>query len=305
MSWFLIAIITPITGALVNHFDKYLISKFTKDSSIGALILFSSLFAIVALPIIFVINPSVLQSTGLLEAIILVVNGGLLMLAILFYLYALESHEASYIAPMFELIPVFSFILGFFILGEGLIAKQILAVLLVILGSIILSLDLDGGKVRVKLKIILLMLGASFLYAINAIIFKMIAVDQSFVDSLFWDMSGKVIFGLLLFFGVKTYRKDFLALVKNHRYYVIGLNIVNEILGLVGMVALIFAVMFAPVVLVQTVGSLQTPLVVIFGIIITLFFPRFGKESMLFKHLTQKIIGIIIVTVGVFLLELF
>ncbi len=303
MNWFLIALITPATAAFVNHFDKYLISKYTKDSSVGSLILFSSLFAIVTLPFLLIIQPDILSTIPWIKAVVLAVNGGLVMLAILFYLYALEIHEASYIAPMFELIPIFTLVLGFFILGEVIQASQLWSMALIILGSIILSLELDGKKTKVNYKIILLMVGASLLYAVNAIIFKLIAVDQGFVSSLFWDMVGKVMFGVLLFVGIKSFRVDFLKLLRQHRYFVIGLNVVNEIIGLIGMIALVYAVMFAPVVLVQTVGSLQTPLVFIMGIIITLFFPKFGKESTLLKHLAQKFIGIVLVTVGVYLLE--
>ena len=80
--------------------------------------LFSSLFAVVALPILFYINPSILSSVTFFQAIILMINGALLMVAVLFYLYALESHEASHAIPMFELIPILSFFMGYFILGE-------------------------------------------------------------------------------------------------------------------------------------------------------------------------------------------
>lgn len=303
MNWFLIALVTPVTAAFVNHFDKYLISKYTKESSVGSLILFSSLFAIVTLPVLLVIQPDILSTIPWIKALVLAVNGGLVMLAILFYLYALEIHEASYIAPMFELIPILTLILGFIILGEVIQISQLWAMALIILGSIILSLELNGKDTKVNYKIILLMFGASLLYAVNAIIFKLIAVDQGFISSLFWDMLGKVMFGVLLFLGIKSFRVDFLKLLRQHKYFVIGLNVVNEIMGLIGMIALVYAVMFAPVVIVQTVGSLQTPFVFIIGIIITIFFPRFGKESTLLKHLVQKLIGIVLVTVGVYLLE--
>lgn len=305
MNWFLVALVTPISAAFINHFDKYLISRFTKDSSIGSLILFSSLFAVVVPPILLFFDPSILSSVTALRAVALMINGGLIMLAILFYFYALESHEASYIAPMFEFIPVFSLILGYYALGEKLISSQIWAIALIILGSIILSLELQGKKTKIKPKLILLMIASSFLYAINAIIFKFIAVDQGFSSSLFWDMSGKFLFGVIIFLFVKQYRKDFLGLIKSHHYYVIGLNVIGEIISLIGMIALVYAVLLAPVALVQTVGSLQTVFVFILGVIFTLLFPRFSKESMLAKHLTQKIVGIAVITAGVYLLEIF
>src|SRR3989344_9601316 len=125
MNWFLIALINPVAHAFANHFDKYLISRFIKGGAVGTLILFSSLFAVVVLPVIIILNPSVFTTISASRAIILTINGGLLMLAVLFYLYALESDEASYVVPFFQLIPVFGFIVGYFMLGEVLYANQL------------------------------------------------------------------------------------------------------------------------------------------------------------------------------------
>lgn len=303
MNWFLIALINPVAHAFVNHFDKYLVSKYTKESSVGALILFSALFAVVALPILLFINPSVLSSVTIFQAIVLMVNGALLMVAVLFYLYAIESHEASHVAPLFQLVPVFGFILGYFFLDEVLTKNQFLAAGLIIAGSTVLSLELGESRTKLKSKLVMMMLGSSFFYAINAVIFKQIAVEQGFVDSLFWDMLGKVLFGVAILISMKSYRRDFFALIKTHKHSVILLNVLNEIIGLGGEIALIYAVLFAPVALVQSVGGLQPVMVFIIGLIITMFFPRFGKESMLKHHLAQKIIGIGIISIGVYLLE--
>ncbi len=223
--------------------------------------------------------------------------------AIVFYLYALNHEEASYVAPLFQLIPIFGFILGFFLLGETLIPRQLLAGLLIIGGSTLLSLEFGGERVSVKGKFLVLMLMSCLFYAANAVIFKTIAIEQGFLNSLFWDLSGKVVFGIIIFFVVRSYREQFLDLLKNNRFSVIGLNVINEILALIGEVALILAVLMAPVALVQSIGGLQPLFVFIIGILITKFWPKFGRESLNRSALVQKIISIAVVTVGVYLLQ--
>ena len=305
MNWFLIALINPVVHAFVNHFDKYLISKYLKNGSVGSLILFSALFAVVALPIIFVFKPDVIYSVGFRDAVILMINGAVLVGAIICYLYALEDDEASYVAPFFQLIPVFGFIFGYLLLGEVLTGRQVFAGVLILLGSLFLSLELSGHGTKIKSRLVLLMLGSSLLYAINAVVFKSVAVNAGFVDSVFWDMAGKFVFGVILFFVIKSYREQFLKLIRDNGTFVLGLNIVNEIMGLVGEFALVLAVLYAPVALVQSVGGLQPAFVLIIGIILTKFFPHFGEEKLERKFLIQKIAGIIIITTGVYLLELF
>jgi|SRR6185503_10690307 len=302
MNWFFIALINPIAHALVNHIDKYLVSRFMKGGSVGTLVLFSALFSVVALPVILIINPSVFDSVSVWQALVLMVNGGLLVTAIILYLYALESDEASYVAPLFQLVPVFGFFLGFLVLGEVIETKQLLAAVIIIAGSTLLSLEFSGGKSKIKKKLLLLMIGSSLLYAANAVIFKSIAVQQGFLDSLFWDLTGKFVFGVILFFAVRSYREQFVTLLRSNRFAIIGLNTLNEIVALVGEVAFVLAVLYAPVFLVQSVAGLQPMFVFIIGIILTLFFPRLGKESLQKKDLLQKIIGIAVITVGVYFL---
>lgn len=305
MNWFLIALINPVVHAFVNHFDKYLISKFLKNGSVGSLILFSALFAVFALPFIYIFKPGVIYSVSFGDAVILMVNGAVLVGAIICYLYALEDDEASYVAPLFQLIPVFGFILGYLLLGEILTGRQVVAGLLILLGSLFLSLELSGNGKKIKTRLVLLMVGSSLLYAINAVVFKSVAVNAGFVDSVFWDMAGKFIFGVILFFVIRPYREQFLALIRDNGAYVLGLNIVNEIMGLVGEFALVLAVLYAPVALVQSVGGLQPAFVLIIGILLTKFLPHFGEEKLERKFLVQKFIGIAIITGGVYLLQLF
>lgn len=300
MNWLLVALINPLAHALVNHIDKYLISRFMKGGSVGTLVLFSSLFSIIALPIIYFIHPNVFETITLFRAVVLMLNGAVLVAAIIFYLYALADDEASYVAPLFQLVPILSFILGFFILGETLTGSQIWAALLILMGSFLLSLELKGKKTSVKLKLLLLMTGSSTCYALSAIIFKLIAVEQGFLDSLFWDLAGKFVFGLILFVSIRSYHEQFIALIKSNRFSIIGLNIVNEIIALIGEVSLVLAVLYAPVVLVQSVAGIQPAFVFLIGIFLTLFFPRFAKESIDVKSLLQKALGIIIISLGIF-----
>lgn len=303
MNWFLIALINPIAHAFVNHFDKYLLSKYVKGGTVGALILFSSLFAVVALPIIYFINPGVIGGITFMQGLILMVNGAFLTIGIILYLYALDTDEASYVAPFMQFYPVFGFILGFVLLKEVLNLNQILAAILIVIGSIILSYELTPGKKRFKLKLVSLMIGACFFYSINAVIFKAIAVDEGFTTSLFWDMAGKFVFGVILFLSLKSYQTEFIGMIKNNGFKVVILNVINEIIGLIGEIATVFAVLLAPVALVQSLTGLQPVFVLIIGIFLTIFFPRFAKESLSRNHLLQKIIGVVIVTMGVFLLD--
>lgn len=298
MNWFLIALIGPILYAVANHTDKYLISKYLKGGAVGSLIIFSALFGIVAIPVVLFIHPDVLSVT-FFRATILAFNGMLVVFAILCYFYALHKDETSNVVPFYQIIPIFGFILGYFVLGETISIIQATASFIIISGALVLSFEL-GETLRFKKEIVVLMLIASILYAINGVIFKLIALDDGFWLSLFWSLIGQVILGVFFFLFVKPYRVQFLAMIKENRLVALGLNSLSEILFTVAEAVTAYAILLAPVVLVMLVNSFQPFFVFIIGVFLTLFFPKISQESLLRKHIFQKIVGIGLMVVGTY-----
>lgn len=299
MNWFFIALLGPIIYALANHTDKYLLSKYVKGGEVGALIIFSSVFSIFVLPILIYFHPEVLH-TSFMHGSILLGNGILVMFAVLLYFYALYEDDASVVVSFYQTIPVFAAILGYFFLGETVTLQQGIASLIIILGAFILSFEMGIGKVRFKTKVVCMMLCASLLYAINAVVFKHVAMNEGFWSGTFWGLVGKVCigFGFLLF--IPTYRNQFLTMFRQNTLAVLGLNSLSEILFILGEAVTAYATLLAPVFLVLLVNGFQPLFVFVIGIFLTLFFPKLGKESLSKKIIIQKIIGITLLMVGTY-----
>src|SRR3989344_4713959 len=291
MNWFWIALIGPVLYSIANHTDKFLISKYLKGGQVGAIIIFSSLFSIAALPFVISIHPDIFN-IGLWQGIALAINGTLVVVILLLYFYALYRDEASYVVPFYQTIPIFGFILGYFILGETITFLQGGASIIIIVGALILSFDIGLNKIRFKKEVVILMLTASFLYAVNGVIFKLIALDGGFWPSLFWGLVGKIIMGIMFLLFVPVYRNQFLAMIRENKVAVLGLTSLSETLFIFGEAVTQYATLLAPVVLVLLVNSFQPLFVFILGILITLFLPQINQESLDYRQVIQKIIGI-------------
>jgi drug/metabolite transporter (DMT)-like permease len=268
---------------------------------VGALIIFASVFSIIALPIVLFIHPSVFN-VSFSQGIILAGNSMLVVVAELFYYYALHKDEASYVVPFYQTIPIFAFILGYFILGETISLFQGLASVIIIVGALILSFDLGLEKIKFKKDVVLLMLGASLLYAVNGVVFKLVAVNEGFWPSIFWGLTGKILLGFIFLALISKYRKQFLQMIKDNKTAVLGLCSLSESLFIVGEAVMLYATLLAPVVLVLLVNSFQPFFVLIIGIALTLLFPAIGRESLTRKSLIQKIIGIGLIIAGTYFL---
>lgn len=302
MNWFLLALTGPILWSISNHIDKFLITKYFKGGGVGSLIIFSALFSLIFTPIALYFEPNALSIEPKF-ALILMANSILWVGQIILYLYAMQKDEASLVVPIFQTIPVFGYVLAFFILGESLATKQILASLLIITGAIALSLDLNQQRIKIKGSILILILLSSFLGALSGVIFKFIAIKTDFWMSTFWNLMGAVFVGIFLLIFIKPYRAEFFRVLKVNRTKVLAINGLNELLSLIAALAVSYASLLTSIALVMVVNGFQPFFVFLFGILLTLFFPHLGSESLVRKHLIQKITAIIVIFIGTYFLN--
>lgn len=302
MSWFFIALWAPFLVACANHNDKFLLSRYLREKSIGSILIPSSLFSGVAIAIVLFIEPHA-YDISLVQGSALVATGMSSVFANVCYLYALNIDEASFVTPFYQTAPIFAYFLGYFILGETITIIQELGSFVIIVGALALSFEFGWRKMRFKRNVVALMLGASFLSAVNGVIFKLIAVEKGFWIALFWGFVGQVMAGLILLVCVPRYRRDFLGLFEHQKVAAVGLIALSRTLFSVSEAVTLYATLLAPVALVLLVNSFQPLFVFTFGIMLTLFLPRVGKESLDHIKMLQKGAGIGLMFVGGYLIS--
>lgn len=302
-NWFLIALIAPILWSVVNHIDKYMLSKYLKERGVGALLIFSALASVIILPFIVLFYHSQIFNITLTDLLILIFVGFLSVLAFYFYLKGMDEEEASVVVPLFQLVPVFGYFLGYLILGESLNTTQIFSSLLIISGIIFLVVEIDiDNRITLKSRVLLLVTISSFMFALHDTLFKKVAITESFITAVFWQYVSLTVSGLLILIFAKKYREDFLSMFKNMGGKILSLNILSEVLYMIGNLANNFATLLAPVAIVLVVSSYQPVFVFIIGILLTIFLPRISMEKISTKHLLHKIVSIMIILIGSYFL---
>lgn len=302
MSWFFIALGAPFLWAFSNIIDKYLVEKYSLgERGSGGLVLFSSLIGIFFSLLIFIFTKNVFN-ISYQNILILVLTGALSVVWIILYLYALELDDTSNIAPWFLTVPVFGYVIGYIFLGESLKLEQVLGSILVIFGAIILSFNFISIKKRFKTMPVIYMIGSSLIIAIIGILFKYVTLEGNFWVSSFWEYTGLGISGIILYFFVPNYRLQFNNMLSEGGMWIISLNTINEVLSFIGNLMTNFALLLAPVALVYSVGNIQPAIVLLYSIIGTIFWPKIIKEDISKKIIIPKIVAIIIMIIGSFML---
>jgi drug/metabolite transporter (DMT)-like permease len=297
MSWLFFAFSGPVLWAISVHLDKYLVERFFKESNVVVLLVFTALVGVLLLPLIWYYEPTVFSpSAGSMALIVLA--GILYMTALLLYLQALQSEEASVVAPFFQAGPLFGYVLAYFVLGETLSPRQMAGGVLIIIGALMVSIRFGQSMRMFKARLALLMVACGFIMALSSLIFKVFALKVEFWTTTFWMFVGEGIFGLSLLM-IPSYRRQFIALVRANTAALLSINASNELINLGGGLGNRYALLFAPLSIVQAIGSTTTLFVFAFGIVLSVFFPGFGRENLSGRELMQKGVAAVIVAVGV------
>ncbi len=298
MTWLLAGIIPPILWALVNHTDKYLLSKAKHHSSVNVLMVYSTAFSLVVLPIVYFFTQHKLFVSGL-QVGVQIIGGILLTLSIYFYLVALNKNEASVVMPLSLLIPVFGYAFSYFLLGETLSAKQLVGCLVIVFGVLTLSFEFKGsGRFQIKHGVLWAMVLATAFQAAQQTLFKFVTVDNSFFVSFFWFHVGIAICGLALVLSVKSLFADFTESVRVNGRLIFGVNLVSEGASAVAYMVQNYATLLAPLAVIMTLGGYQPVFVFVFGVILTIFVPNLVNEKIGFRDLLHKGIAIAVILVG-------
>jgi uncharacterized membrane protein len=286
-----------VLWAISVHFDKYLVERFFKDSNVAVLLVFTALVGVLLLPFIWYYEPTVLSPSA--GSIALIIFAGILyMTALLLYLQALQSEEASVVAPFFQAGPLFGYVLAYFVLGETLSPQQMAGGVLIIVGALIVSIRFGQSMRMFKARLAMLMLACGFIMALASLIFKVFAIRVEFWTTTFWMFVGEGIFGAALLM-IPSYRKQFITLVRANTAALLSINASNELINLGGGLGNRYALLFAPLSIVQAIGSTTTLFVFAFGIVLSVFFPGFGRENLSGRELAQKGMAAVIVAIGV------
>jgi drug/metabolite transporter (DMT)-like permease len=301
MSWLFYAFSGPVLWALSTHLDKFLVERYFKTSEVAVLLIFTALAGLLALPFIWAWRPEV----GALDAgsiALIMLSGILYMGAMLFYLRALQSEEASAVAPFFQAAPLFGYLFAYVVLGEALSAVQMAGGGMIIAGAMVVAIKFGADARRFNARLAALMLACACALALSALIFKVFMLQAEFWTATFWTFAGEAVFGGALLI-IPALRRQLVAMLRQNTTALLAINGANELINLGGGIGNRYALMFAPLSIVQAIGSTTTLFVFAFGVVFSALFPRLSREELSAGELARKGVAAVLVVAGVILVN--
>ena len=299
MSWIFFAIAAPFLYAASNFFDKFLIEKKVRDPMILA-VLGGFLTCLVGfIVLVFRGFPEILLG----QLLYLLAAGMLFELALVPWYKALSLEDASRVSPLFQAIPMLVLVMSYLFLGERLATGQLLGFIFVLVGGYLLSVkDLGVGILKIR-KALWWSLLSSLLFAVPLVLFKFVSLDLGFWDSLAYEFIGGGIgaIALLVFFYWRVGFREEVKAIRSKTWLLLG---ANEGIYLVSRLSNFYAISLAAVSLVTVLGGFQPFFMLIFGVILSKWFPSIVKEDIERKTLVLKLAAIVLIFAGVWVINI-
>ncbi len=320
--WLIVAITSYFISAGVYVADKFLLSKQFHSSVVYAF--YVGIWSIFNVILLFLSpwRPNFSQLAVDLAA------GALFLITLVFWYKALHQSEATRVVPIVgALTPIFSLLLSALFFGDILTATEFIAFFILIFGGILISIkQTKVSQIKRIIKQLRYWLGhftgeihaehrpmrrliinstlSAFLFACFYVLMKYIYSRQPFIGGFVWSRFGTFLAAVLI-----LARPKWRQLIQARRQHAsqpkhLAFFVFIRLAGALAFILLNWAISLGNVALVNALQGTQYLFLILLVLLISSQFPRILKEELGREVLVQKIIGVMLVSLGLWVLTL-
>jgi len=297
MEWLFFAALSTLFWSLNSVLSKVLIDKrFDKPLPFVILLILVDFVFMAVIGLIFPIS-HVLPYSAYVIAI-----GMFVVCSFWFFYHAMRQEEGSRVVSLTQTAPLMTAVLSALLLGEVLVARQYVGIVLLVASSIIVSHKKteSGRKMSAALKYAIVFALAVALYDVAT---KYMLQYIDYWSFFFWSTLGMVLDVPLLLL-VPSVRADFRRMLSMMDRKTLAACALNESLWFLGNVCLLVAISIGFVSLVSAVGALQPLFVLVIASMLSVFTPKLLKEDIGRGHLLEKLSAALMIFVGIWLISM-
>lgn len=307
MNWLILVVIAVIADSLRIFIDNYVSDVYFKGRHAVAQKLFDgSMFVLFGFIMLIGtgFNPG---EMGIVSALMIMLAGILHSIAGIPYYRALELDDSTNIGIFTQLAPVFYLILGWFFLDQSFSPMQLVAFAVILCAPLLIVMTSRKRSRNVKIKAVLF----AFLYVLISVVGNLIFVKNNtdgmnFVFTIGIVLISKGISDMTIVASQPRLRKRFFDVKRKSKRKVFGPLIMSSIMMTVQQFTYRAALIAAPAVAIASVASDSAEPIVIFfmGLLLTLLWPKFGREKLQRKTILVHLVSTVLVVIGVVLLQM-
>lgn len=307
MNWIILVIISVLIASIVIFIDNYVSDYYFKGREAASQKFFFAFAQIVsglAFLIVFGIN---FADAEPITFITIFGSGVIISVASIFYYKALEIDNSTNFGIFIQLAPILYIIFSFVLFGDSISILQIVASGVIMLAPILIIVTTRKKSRKVRVRAVLFTLLYVALGVLGNLLFaKFNNANLNFATELALVFLGKGIGNTIIMLARPSWRRRFRFVVKQSHKKVLVPLFGTATLNIVKDFAYRGALVMAPsIALASATTDSAMPIVIFFlGILLTLIWPKFGREKLDKKSVVVHLIATILVVAGIILIQI-
>lgn len=302
--WIILTIIAAAAAAICTFYDNYLTDVVFKGKLSQSQKMFYGPAYLVTAIIILLIFP--VEAVPILTAAGLIGAGMIVSVSSITYYIALEKDDTTNVTILQQFSPIFYLIFGRFILGEQITNGQLLAFLVVLSAPLLIIFTSHGRNKGAKFRTAGLVLTQVAIAALGHTIATSFGQSCDAITMVLYVMIGKGLGDIILMAFNKKWHARFKYVRKHTKSVSFWGNLTAEhTLCVIYDACYYSALLVAPTIaVVPTIIKAATPILVFFfGIILSIMWPKFGREKVNKKSIAIRLTATTLATIGVVLMQ--
>ncbi len=299
MTWIIAGLIAPFLWAITSIMDQVVFRKHYTNQPLFIMTI-NCLVCIVPFICLSIYDPSVF-SVNLVTIGLLIGTSFVNAASFIAYYMALESDEASNAVPIFQLQPIFIFIVAYFLFGETITITNSIGVGLIIIAALSLVIDFETKKYNWRTLYLISI--TAIVMSSTTILDRYILKEIDWVGTFAWKSLGYVLFSCFIF-SLKPnlfmqFRERLKHPIQNAFHYIFTI----EILAIIANAFFLISLALAPAAgLTQTLCGLMPFFVLALGYAGYKLAPEYVKKPKQGFHLGWHLTCLVVMLVGVYLI---
>ena len=295
IDWFLYAMGSAIFFGYTVIVDKLMLEK--RLSSFSYFVTYSPPSLLFSIYFLLLSGPNILSVPYGIAFVAGVISAG----GYFSYAISIKSEEASRVAALTSLAPAFVAVLAVFLVNEIFTTKSYAGIILMILGSGLISYKNNHLKKMIPLSLIVVLIVTNFFFGLEQTISK-ISLDQisswRFLMVFFFGRFTVALPGL----AISSVRKKFTLQVRGLGKTLAFTLASGSVMWSLAITFFFYAASLGPITLVSTIGLISPLFTLLFAILTTKCFPELLNEEIDRRTVALKFIAIVLIIFGTYLI---
>ncbi len=310
MIWLILVLLSVSLDSIRIFVDNYISDIFFKGKYAASQKYFRMFAEFFTAIVIMAITGFNFGNTAIYVYFLIILAGVLNTISSIPYYKALEIEESTNLGIFVQLAPIMYLVLGWIFLNEPFSPYHLVAIPVILLAPLIIIINARKNSRKVKMRAVLY----AFLYVLFAVIGNLIFVEANsmeanelgFVGSFGFFYVGISISNAFIMAGKPKWRKRFAYVAKKHKAKLFVPMAFSFIISIIINIAYRAGLILAPNVAAASAASdAAEPIIIFFlGILLTLIWPKFGREKLDRKTIITHLIATVLVVIGIVLLQI-